>query len=208
MEFSNYLKIKNYKIKNCLLDILFPKKCVGCGKQGKYVCEKCELYIVDALQLPGFTALWEYNGIIKELIHRIKFNGEYDIIKELVGKKDFEIAEDATITYVPMHIKKQKKRGFNQAEIIAREIGKKVNRPVVKMLERTKKTSDQAKLDKTARLENVRNAFQICVKPGFTQNVLLIDDVYTSGATMQECSKVLRKSGINNISYFTLARTV
>ena len=193
---------------NALLDILFPKYCAGCGKEGNYVCKKCELYMVDTLQMPGFTALWEYNGVVKELIHRIKFEGEYDIIKELVNKKDFEIADNTIITYVPMHIKKQKKRGFNQAEIIAKEIGKKTNKPVVKMLKKIKEISDQAKLDKTARLENVRNVFQFCVKPGFTQNVLLVDDVYTSGATMQECSKVLRKAGIENISGFTLAKTV
>jgi competence protein ComFC len=207
---SEFLKIKNYKIKNCLLDVLFPKYCLGCGKEGLYICKKCEIYMMDVPQPIGGISFWEYNGIIKEAIHRIKFNGEYNIIKELIAKKDFELQDGAIITFVPMHIKKKKKRGFNQAEIIAREIGRKTGRPVVKLLEKVKETKDQASLGKEARLDNVKGSFReapACRQAG-VHSILLVDDVYTSGATMQECSRVLRKAGFENISYFTLARTV
>lgn len=199
-------------IKELILDILFPKYCFGCGKEGLYICKECELFMTDVQHsvLHNLVAFWEYSGIVKELIHRIKFNGEYDIIKELINKKDFEVAENAVITYVPMHIKKQRKRGFNQAEIIARELGRKTGKPVVKLLEKIKETKDQATLDKAARLENVKNTFRFCGSPGLPQisEVLLVDDVYTSGATMQECSKVLRKAGFKNIWGFTLAKTM
>lgn len=201
-------------IKDLILDILFPKECAGCEMQGAYICKKCEMYMLDVPQAIGLTALWEYNGIVKEMIHRIKFNGEYEIIKELVNKKDFDVAENAVITYVPMYIKKQRKRGFNQAEIIAREIGKKVNKPVVKMLEKIKETKDQASLDKEGRLKNPKGCFVLnqvyatSPKLGLRQPIVLVDDVYTSGATMQECCKVLHKAGIDNIWGFVIARTV
>ena len=195
-------------IKDLILDVLFPKKCIACGKEGKYVCKDCELYMLDVPKTAGLTVLWEYNGIVKELVHRIKFNGEYEIIKELLDKKGFEIAEDAVITYVPMHVRKQKKRGFNQAEIIAMEIGKKSNKPVIKMLEKVRQTKDQASLNKEERLKNLKNTFCFCGRPGLPQNVVLVDDVYTSGATMQECCRTLRNGGINNIQGFVIARTV
>jgi len=204
-------------IKDLILDILFPKKCAGCGKESSYVCKKCEMYMLDVPEAIGLTALWEYNGIVKQLIHRIKFNGEYDIIKELVNKKDFDVAENAIITYVPMHIKKQRKRGFNQAEIIAKEISKKLDKPVVKMLEKIKQTKDQASLNKEARLKNPKGCFSAVETRPLKKlrslirgrvSVLLVDDVYTSGATMQECSKVLHKAGIEKVWGFVIARTV
>lgn len=202
-------------LKDTLLDILFPKYCLGCGREGLYICKKCELFILEVNNFGSLTSFWEYNGIIKEAIHQIKYNGAYDIVRELVDKKDFEIEKDTIITYVPMYIKKQKKRGFNQAEIIAKEVGRKTGFLVVKMLEKIKETKDQAKLNREERLENLKDSFREArplkklrsLMRG-RASILLVDDVYTSGATMEECSKGLRKAGVKNISYFTLARTI
>jgi len=160
----------------------------------------------------NLISFWEYNGIVKEAIKQIKYKGVYDIVRELINKKYFEIADNTIITYIPMHIKKKKKRGFNQAEIIAREVGRKMGVPVAKLLEKIKPTRGQAKLSKEERLENLKNCFSIvgadlCVSPQMP-NVLLVDDVYTTGATMAECAKVLCKAGFENINYFTLARAV
>jgi competence protein ComFC len=200
---SEFLKIKNYKIKNYLLDILFPKYCLGCGKEGLYICKECELFMMDA---PGGG--WEYNGIVKKAIHKIKFEGQYDIVRELVNKKDFELAKDTTITFVPMHIKKKKIRGYNQSEIIAKELGKKTGVPVIKLLKKIKQTKDQAKLSKEERLENIKNCFKCVRAVSCGRPILLVDDVYTSGATIAECSRVLRKAGYKNIQCFTLAETI
>lgn len=202
-------------ILDSVLDILFPKYCAGCGREGTYICKKCEMFMVDVPEAIGVTSFWEYSGIVKELIHRIKFNGEFDIIKELISKKEFQVQNDTIITFVPMHIKKKKKRGFNQAEIIAKEIGQKTGCKVVKMLEKIKQTKDQAKLNKEERLNNIKGVF-VGAHPlkklrSLTigrASILLVDDVYTSGATMQECIKVLRGVGFKNIWGFTLARTI
>lgn len=184
---------------------------MGCGKEGLYICKNCELFLVDINNNYGeLISFWEYNGIVKKAIHQIKYSGAYDIIKELVNKKEFKIRKDAIITYVPMYVKKEKERGFNQAEIIARELGKKAGAPVVRLLEKTKETPGQASLNKEQRLINLKNTFIILERPGLSreQNVLLVDDVYTTGTTMEECRKVLYKAGFRNINYFTLARTV
>ena len=191
-----------------ILDILFPKKCLGCGKEGKYICKNCELFMIDLSEAWPLTSFWEYNGIVKKAIHQIKYGGTYDMVREIVNKKEFEIDKNTVITFVPMYIKKEKERGFNQAEIIAKEISRKTGLPVVKLLEKTKETPDQASLNKEQRLVNLQNTFAICDRLSLSQNVLLVDDVYTTGATMEECRKVLYKAGFRNINYFTLARTV
>ena len=201
------------RIREIVLDILFPKKCLGCNKEGKYICKNCELFMLDLSEAWPLTSFWEYNGIIKKAIHQIKYGGTYDMVRELVNKKEFEIDKNTIITFVPMYIKKEKERGFNQAEIIAKELRKKTGLPVAKLLEKVKETSDQASLDREHRLTNLKNTFAICDKPGLykpclLQNILLVDDVYTTGATMEECRKVLYKAGFRNINYFTLARTV
>jgi len=64
------------KVKDVILDLIFPKYCLGCGKEGQYICKNCELYLMDVPPMAELTSLWEYNGIIKEAIRRIKFNSE------------------------------------------------------------------------------------------------------------------------------------
>jgi len=200
-----------------VLDILFPKYCLGCGKEGKYICKDCELFMVEISNYGKLISFWEYNGVVKKAIHQIKYNGIYDIVGELVSKKEFEINKNTIITFVPTHIKRKKERGFNQAEIIAKELGKKANVPVVKLLEKTKETPDQAILDREHRLINLKGSFaeaRPLQKEKHIEairgraSILIVDDVYTSGATMEECAKVLHKAGFKNISYFTLAKTV
>ena len=136
----------------------------------------------------------------------------FDAIGELVEKafkiREPYIPEDTTITFVPMFRKKEKRRGFNQAEIIAKKVGEMTGSNVLSLLEKIKDTPSQTKLDKEERLKNIMGSFKrkegiIC-----NSNVLLVDDVWTSGATMKECARVLKKSGVKRIFGFTLARTV
>lgn len=236
------------KIKNLILDILFPKFCLGCGKEGKYICDKCKLFVSETMPvcpvcykssffgethsdclrkygLDGLTSIWDYDGLIKKIIYMIKYDGLTHAIDECVESSFKLIAEDINrfysflsflssdngcITYVPMHIKKEKKRGFNQAEIIAKKIGKVSSRRVVSLLRKTIDTKNQTKLDREERLENIKNCFQFCDnwdKLSLSQNLILVDDVFTSGATMKECCKVLKQAGIKKVWGFTLART-
>ena len=207
------------KLKENIIDILAPRKCVGCGKEGKYICEKCGLFLSEAPSvfmtngLEELVSAWEYEGLIKKIILKIKYDGMFDAIDEL-AEKAFEIREpyvpeDTTITFVPMSRKKEMQRKFNQAELIAKKVGEITGREVLPLLEKIKDTPSQTELNKEERIENVKGAF--CSMSDIKQtweNVLLVDDVWTSGATMQECCRILKRSGVKRVWGFTLARTV
>ena len=149
---------------------------------------------------------------MEKLILKIKYDGCYDIINELVEKAfktiELNLPPDIYITYVPMYRKKEKRRGFNQAELIAKKVGERTNRPVVKLLEKIKDNRSQVGLGPQERAENVKNVFKMIeVRPqSMWQNVLIVDDVYTTGATVGECVRVLKKSGVKNVWGFTLSR--
>ena len=195
-----------------------PRICLGCGKEGKYICEKCELFLSEAPSLfwqgglEELASCWEYEGLIKDIILKIKYYGAFDAINELVEiafkiRKPY-LPEDTVITFVPLFKKKENQRGFNQAEIIARKVGEMTGSKVLPLLEKIKDTPSQTKLDKTERLANVKDSFRRKEGGSRCDNVLLVDDVWTSGATIKECARVLKKSEVKRVFGFTLARTV
>ena len=205
------------KIKEEIIDILWPKTCLGCGKEGQYICKDCAIFLsevdmIEAGPRSNIMSVWEYEGLMEKLILKIKYDGCYDIINELVEKAfktiELNLPPDIYITYVPMYRKKEKRRGFNQAELIAKKVGERTNRPVVKLLEKIKDNRPQVNLGPQERAENVKNVFKMIeVRPqSMWQNVLIVDDVYTTGATVGECVRVLKKSGVKNVWGFTLSR--
>ena len=217
-------------MKNSLLDILFPKFCSGCGKEGNYVCNDCSVFIGEAPliypgnSLNGLVSAWEYQGIIKKLLNDIKYKKVPDII-DCLGEKAFKVivndvsrfsdflsflfSENVYITYVPMYEKKQKDRGFNQAELIAKKIGKITGKKVVSLLEKIKETRPQTKLGRKERLTNLKGAFEYRIRENTRfQNLLLVDDIWTTGATMRECCKILKKAGAQKIWGLTLAMAI
>jgi len=212
------------KVKDIVLDILFPRFCLGCGREGRYICDKCNVFISEVepiyfqeekYGLDALISIWEYEGLIKKLVHQIKYQGLTDIIKELISLIDVEIYYPY-ITYVPMYLKREKRRGFNQAELITKELAEKTSTrggpaswdcQVVSLLEKIKDTKPQMKLTQEERLENVKNCFVVRGDFSGIEEVLLVDDVFTTGATMKECTKVLKKAGIKKVWGFALART-
>lgn len=200
------------KTKEWLLDILLPKKCLGCGREGEYICKDCETFLSEAPPSEEVVSVWEYEGLIEKLIRKIKYDGCYDIISDLIAKAfqkiELNLPQDTYITYVPMYRKKEKRRGFNHAELIARRVGERTNRPVVKLLEKIKDNRSQVGLNPRERIENIGGIFAFkkgCLCPN---NILLVDDFRISGITMKECFKVLRQAGAKNIWGFTLAGVV
>ncbi|NQS89840.1 ComF family protein [Patescibacteria group bacterium] len=211
------------KLKETTLDVLLPKKCVGCGREERYICEKCSLFLSEAPSIfrPGnleeLVSIWEYEGLIKDIILKIKYDGIFEAIDELVEMafkaREPYVPEDTTITFVPMFKKKERERGFNQAELIAQKVGELLSlakQPVevLSLLEKIKDTPSQTELNKEERIKNVRDSFQRAEGVSCYNNVLLVDDIWTSGATMKECAKVLKRSGVEKIWGFTLARAV
>lgn len=168
--------------------------------------------------------------IVKKIVHRFKYQGKTAVAEELAEKFILpKIAVGARrlpaiasrqalqagavplqiITYIPLHPDKERKRGFNQSEILAREIGKRFNIPVVSLLKRTVYNLPQMSLKKVEeRRENVKGIFSFDgrVENPSRQNIALVDDVATSGATLAEAAKVLKHHGARQVWGIVLAR--
>lgn len=152
-----------------------------------------------------------YEGIAKDLIHMLKFGGKKYIVGTLgammsdtfiKNRMDGEI-----IVFVPMSDSEYKRRGFNQAELLANEVGKRLNIPVLPALRKIKETSAQKELGGKERRENLKGAF-ICVFDEIKgRKILLIDDVFTTGATANECASVLLRAKAKEVSVLTAAVT-
>lgn len=237
------------KIGNRILDVVFPRMCVSCGKEGGYICEKCSVFLGEAnlicpvcntasfggarhilceskYSLNGLASMWEYEGILKQLISQIKYIGITHPIKELVERAfhtmtadqqrfasflSFLFQNDTVLTFVPIFRRKEKWRGFNQSQLIAKEIGRVIGKETVSLLEKVRETEAQAHLNKEERLQNLKDAFCFEFRDSnfeIPPKVVLMDDVWTTGATMRECAKELKKAGVKEVWGFTLARTV
>lgn len=105
------------KTKEWIFDILLPKFCIGCGREGEYICKDCEIFLSEVPPSKEVMAVWEYEGLMEKLIQKIKFDGCYHIIDELVEKAlrriELSLPEDTVITFVPMWKKREGQRGFN-----------------------------------------------------------------------------------------------
>ncbi|MEA3485117.1 MAG: ComF family protein [Candidatus Aerophobetes bacterium] len=156
-----------------------------------------------------------YKGVMKKAIHLFKYERKMNLIQGM--KKIVKIYLDNNrgifpyldlVVSVPLHRKKLKERGFNQAELLAKVIAKHFNLKLVKNnLKRVKSTQSQAKLSKRERIENIKKAFLIKNTERFRgKSVLLVDDVYTTGTTVNEIAKILKRAKAKNIYVFTLAR--
>lgn len=158
----------------------------------------------------GFGA-FEYSDMLKEAIYDFKYNGVKNLgvlfAREIVKEYYHEIkAWNADcIIPVPLHPKKIKKRGFNQAEIIGTGIGKSMGIPVLdNYLIRTKNTVPQKELHMTQRKKNLENAFIISDNVVKLKKVILVDDIYTTGTTIDQCAAAIRKTGCMEIYYISL----
>jgi ComF family protein len=123
---------------------------------------------------------------------------------------DIDFTDYSLMMPVPLHIKRLRERGFNQSLILARAIGEKQQVPVTfSALKRHKFTLTQAGSNKKERKQNIKGAFEISNKKEIAgKNIILVDDVYTTGATANECAKTLIKAGAQKVSVLTLARVL
>ena len=217
------------ELKRFFLDLFFPKFCFGCQKQETYLCQDCEsvLEISDihkklkTEQLSDLYFALEYKKpLIKNLVQKFRYPPlvkdlskplSYLIINhfKLIEKDKNEFKDFITIP-VPLHIKRLKWRGFNQAEEIAKHISSFFEIPLISdVLVKNKKTLIQTELSEDKRRENLLGVFacrnQKKIK---NQNVLLIDDIYTTGTTIKECARVLKNSGAKEIVAIVIARAI
>jgi len=155
-------------------------------------------------------------GSIRECIHLFKYSKKMGLSKplgDLMLKALFSFWPDLEIDLilpVPLHPDKEDSRGFNQAHLLSKQISKGLNLPVVRgNLQRIVNTASQTSLSPKERLKNVKGAFKIKRPEALAKKkILLIDDVFTTGATVEECSRILKAAGVKEINVFTLARAI
>ncbi|HAK88266.1 MAG TPA: ComF family protein [Nitrospiraceae bacterium] len=150
-----------------------------------------------------------YEGALKEAIHLLKFNGVKRLSKPLgLLLSELPLPEVDGIVPVPMHHKGLKQREFNQTAAIAARLSKKLRVPLMQnALKKTKETLPQTDVGGEERLKNLKNAFSVSGKIS-GMDLLLIDDVITTGATVRECAKTLIKSGAKSVAVVALARSM
>ncbi|MCX7981785.1 MAG: ComF family protein [Syntrophales bacterium] len=195
-----------------------PPWCPICGLPYRppdvnHICGEC---IKDPPVYQIARALGIYEPPLLELIHKFKYRG-YRTIGKYLGKmmaeryfKDLDFSSLDLIIPVPLHNGKLRRRSFNQALVLAKEVSKKYNIPCRDaLLKRTVNTKSQVALPKEERKKNVRGAFSLTNAHEIKdKNILLIDDVYTTGGTVNECARLLLEKGAKSIYVCTLARTV
>ncbi|MBR6033264.1 MAG: ComF family protein [Clostridia bacterium] len=207
------------------LDIIFPPKCGFCGKINKdFICKKCENEIkylkkdciakTNNVTYKYHLYAYKYENEIREKMLQFKFNDEPELAEtfsKLIIKNEkicrFLETYDIIIP-VPMHIKKQTIRGYNQADLIAKKIAKELHIEYAKdALIKIRKTKTQSSLNASQRKSNVKDAYDCKIKEKIKdKKVILFDDIYTTGSTVAECAKVLKQSGAKEISVFTFAK--
>jgi len=220
---------------NTIKDYIFPINCLGCGQEGEWLCTNCfkTINLSGVFACPvchkenktGFCcetcktksvltkhiAMTKYieTLLIGKVIQSLKYSYTEDIqvtIDKLIKSFLFNNKLDKFdyIVSIPLHKKRFVERGFNQAEIIAKLLAEQLKVPLIDALTRKKYTFQQAKLDRQERLKNIKDAFQI--KKKVRGKILLVDDVFTTGSTLQEATKVLLLSGAKEVCSFSLAR--
>jgi len=225
------------KLKRVALDLLYPKWCVGCGKEGDFICNSCcqsLLRIIPPLcprcgspqasgilcsncvswlaVIEGIRSPFQFDGVMRKAIHQLKYKNLRAIAEPLAGLLNdcftaHYIPADVLVP-VPLHSKRLRKRGYNQSGLLAHELAKLAGLPVIDgCLIRKRLAQPQAKTQSVKeRRGNVTDAF-VCQDNRLKgSQVLLIDDVTTSGATLDACAAALKDAGAASVWGLVLAR--
>lgn len=195
-----------------LLSFVKGPVCKKCGKEvfGSEI-EYCFDCVKHKRSFEYGRALIHYEEHGKDSMAKIKYKNkrEYlDFYGEAISLRYEKLIRrmnpDALIP-VPVHPSRKKERGFNQAELLARKIGKPFDLPIYPdILVRNKKTMPQKELNPTERLKNLEEAFGPGKRIAGMNQVILIDDIYTTGSTMEACTRVLKKCGIKKVYFLTI----
>ena len=210
---------------NNRLELIYPNVCGICGKICKEsLCKRCaieiekyEINLVNKNKKMYFNEsmhIFKYNEMIRQRLIEYKFQDKSYMYKTfakiiLKNKKVCGFLEKYDIIIpVPIHKKRRLKRGYNQTELIAKEICKNISLELkTDVLIKQKNIKAQSELNKNERKQNIKNAFEIKnINEIIDKKILLFDDIYTTGSTVNECSKILKKVGAKQIGVVTIAK--
>lgn len=215
-------------IAKSFINLLYPLHCFGCGKpldplDEFHLCAPC-IGSIKSNAMPPFEletapvkaySACLYEGASKELIHKFKYKDK-TILARIFSKlmmdcikENPELVDIDLITVVPLHKTRLREREFNQSLLLAGPISKKFGIPLKNTLEKVRKTKYQNELLKGERMTNLKGAFKVCDTAEIGgRNILLIDDVMTTGATLGECAKTLLAGQAKSVRCFTFARGI
>ncbi|MFH0847644.1 MAG: ComF family protein [Chloroflexota bacterium] len=221
------------------LDLLFPCRCVGCGKEGDFICPDCQKLLRPVetpfcpicgkpqnsdgicascrelkLEIDGIRSVFRFEGVAREAVHQLKYN-QVRALAPRIGEfmttylRGNHLPGEVLVP-VPLHAARLRERGYNQSALLAGAIGWGINLPVNETsLRRNANAPPQARTKSVSlRYLNVAGAFvsgDACLRG---RGVILVDDVATSGATLNECARVLKSSGVTSVWGLTFAREV
>jgi len=216
------------KLKSFLLNTIYPLKCFGCEKPGILICSQCSQKLISLSngpiyqQTPYFKkiiiALDYKNHLVKKIIKTFKYPPYIKSLKKNLSfalitaiKKfpnDISYLKKNNFVLIPIPLSKLKlaQRGFNQSELISTELSQKLSlkhRP--QLLKKIKNTKSQTNLSTEQRKKNIHGVFSV-KNNNCPLNIILVDDIYTTGATLQESSRILRQAGAKEIWAFVLAK--
>ena len=205
-----------------VLEYIFLPSCGVCGKLGEgYLCKECEKelnkYTIncnDFKQKTDILHIFQYKELIRKLIIQYKFNNKsylYKTFCEFIvkNKKAFDFIKSYDIIIpVPMHNRKKALRGYNQSELIAKELAKTAKIKIfTDVLIKTKNNKVQSSLNKQDRKNNVKDVYKLVKKEKiYNKKVLIFDDIYTTGATIEACKKEILTANVKSIRILTLAK--
>lgn len=208
-----------------ILDFIYPQKCGFCNKIiiEDYACKSCKKnleYICIENKLEKFDNknfdysifAYKYEGIVRQKILEFKFKNKKYLYKTLSGYLA-EIIEMYSYLFdyiisVPISLNRYFERGYNQSYLIAKYVSKKIKKQILKfVLIKTKNNKKQSALGIFERKQNVKNVYKVINKNKIqNKRILLIDDIYTTGATVEECAKVLRENGAKSVIVAVIAK--
>lgn len=182
--------------------------CSTCGKKLRVNLDKCDLCQQKQSQLKSYAWSFEHGAAAQNAIHELKYRNGVWIASGLASFLDPKSVHSSVnlVIPVPLSARRLRQRHYNQSALIAKHLAKRLSIPIsFNSIVRVKDTAPQVGLSASQRLSNVRNAFH-CPKTLKNKHILLVDDVSTTGATLQSCAQTLRRSGAESINAWTFTR--
>ena len=201
------------------LDLLLPRRCLGCGANATYLCERC----ADQAERPrpelppesgdlvGVLAPFAYTGVAREAVRLLKYRGARalapDMARPMIRELALTAAPPFALVPAPLHPKRLRERGYNQAELLAREVARALDTPLLRgAIKRARDTPPQVSMANIAeRIKNARGAF-VPAQPLDGGTAVVVDDVATTGATLMAAAQALREAGASRVYGLAFAR--
>ncbi len=206
------------KLLHTVVRFMFPVPCVSCGYLGEALCSRCRdrlgfyphVRSLEGLKV-GSALYFEEGDLLERLIYPLKYSHQADVVRFLLpplreALKLLLEPSQVILVPVPLHKKRELERGYNQSELLAEGVGRAIGAPVLSLLRRVRETESQVKVGgRVERLGNLAGAFEVLGRIPAGGQIVLVDDIVTTGSTLLACAEALRAAGAENIVALTLA---